>query len=112
MSPSAFSILGPQGGGGGGQTWTKIFLGQVGMCVQNFIKLGAGVWISISPPHTNRQTNRHTSVIINPGLTTFDPGLPNNYYIYIYILVLSNLVQFTQKLIEDKDLAFFMSLEV
>jgi len=24
------------------------------MCVQNFIKIGAGVRISINPPHTNR----------------------------------------------------------
>jgi len=36
---------------------TKTFLGQVGMCVQNFIKISAEVLISISPPHTNRQTN-------------------------------------------------------
>jgi len=27
--------------------------------VQNFIEISAGVWISISPPHTNRQTNKH-----------------------------------------------------
>jgi len=65
MSPSAFSILGhpgPGGGGGGSQTWTKTFLGQVGMCVQNFIMIRAVVWISISPPHTNKQTDRQTSV--------------------------------------------------
>jgi len=44
MSPSAFSILRPPGPGGRGwgQTWTKTFLGQLGMCVQNFIKIGAG----------------------------------------------------------------------
>jgi len=34
----------------------------VGMCVQNFIKIGAGVWISISPPHTNRRTDKQTYV--------------------------------------------------
>jgi len=64
MSPSAFSILGPsglRGEGGGGQTWTKTFLGQVGMCVQNFIKIGAGVWISISPS-TYQQTDRQTNI--------------------------------------------------
>jgi len=61
ICPSAFSILSPQaqGGGGEGQTCTKTLLGQVRMCVENFIKIGAGVWISISPPHTNRQTDKH-----------------------------------------------------
>jgi len=61
MFPSAFSVLGPQvqGGGGGGQTCTKTFLGQVGMCIENFIKISAGVCISVSPPHTNRLTNKH-----------------------------------------------------
>jgi len=63
MCPSAFSILGPLGpgggGGGGGQIRTKTFLGEVGMCVENFIKIGAGVLIIVSPPHTNRQTNKH-----------------------------------------------------
>jgi len=46
MCPSAFSILGPPGPGEeeGVQTCTKTFLGQVGICVQNFIKIGAGVW--------------------------------------------------------------------
>jgi len=65
MCPSAFRVSsppGPGGEGGGDQTWTKTFLGQVGMCVQNFIKIGAGIWISISPPHTNRRTNKQTSV--------------------------------------------------
>jgi len=47
MSSSAFSILGPPGPGGGGQTFAKTLLGQVGMCAQNFIMIGAGVWISI-----------------------------------------------------------------
>jgi len=65
MCPSAFSVSGPpqaQGTGGGDQTCTKTFLGQVGMCVQNFIKIGAGVWISISPPHTYRWTNKQTNI--------------------------------------------------
>jgi len=41
------------------QNCTKTLLGQVGVCVQNFIKIGAGLWITISHPHTNRQTNKH-----------------------------------------------------
>jgi len=63
MCPSAFSVLGPQaqGGGGMGQTCSKTLLGQVRMSAQNFIKISAGVWISISPPHTNRQTDKQTS---------------------------------------------------
>jgi len=62
MCSSAFRYSSTRGAGGegaGGQTWTKTFLGQVGMCVQNFIKIGAEVWISLSPPHTNRQTDKH-----------------------------------------------------
>jgi len=62
MSPSAYRVSSPPGpgeGGGGGQTTTKTFLGQVGICLPNFIKIGAGGWISISPPRTNRQTNKH-----------------------------------------------------
>jgi len=50
---------GPGRGGVRGQTCTKTFLGQVGMCLQNFIKVSVLVWISISPPHTNRQRNVH-----------------------------------------------------
>jgi len=45
MCPSAFKVSGPPGPGGGqggGQTGTKTFLGQVGMCVQNFIKISEG----------------------------------------------------------------------
>jgi len=34
------------------------------MCVQNFIKISARVWISISPPHTNRQSNSGMSIFI------------------------------------------------
>jgi len=44
---------------GGGQTCAKTFLGLVEMSLQNFIRIGAWVWISISPPHTNRQTGKH-----------------------------------------------------
>jgi len=62
MCPSALSVLGPLGGRGGGQTYSKSFLGQVGICVQNLIKISAGVWISISPPHTNRQTDKQTNI--------------------------------------------------
>jgi len=50
MSSSALSILGPPGPGGSrgrGQICAKTLFGQVGMCVQNFIEIGAGVWISI-----------------------------------------------------------------
>jgi len=56
MCPSAKGFQapqGPDGGGGIGQTCIKTFLGQVGMCLQNFITIGAGVWIFITPPHTN-----------------------------------------------------------
>jgi len=60
MCPSAFRIPGLPGPGGWDQTCTKTFLGQVGMWVENFIKISAGVWISISPAHTNRQTDRQT----------------------------------------------------
>jgi len=61
MCPSGFRVSGPPGpgvDGGGGQTFTKTFV----MYVQNFIKIGAGVWISITPSHTNRQTDKQTSV--------------------------------------------------
>jgi len=44
-------------------------LGQEGMCVENFIKIGAGVWISISPPNTNRQTKICTPSYIYIDLT-------------------------------------------
>jgi len=67
MCPSAYRVSSPPGTGGGGgegQTRTKTFFGQVGMCVQNFIKIGAGVWISINPLHTNRQTNICTPIFI------------------------------------------------
>jgi len=55
MSPSAFSILGPPDQN---TPWTGK------KCVQNFIKIGAGVWNSISPPHTNKQTNICTPIYI------------------------------------------------
>jgi len=66
MCPSAFRVSSPPGPGwrGRGQTYTKTFLGQVGMCVEYFIKIGARVWISISPPHTDRQTNICTPIFI------------------------------------------------
>jgi len=66
MRSSAFRVSGSPGPDreGGGQTCTKTFLGQVGMCVQNFIKIGAGAWIYISPPHTNRQTGICTPIFI------------------------------------------------
>jgi len=57
---SAFRVSGPPGPGG--RNCTKTFLGQMGMRLQNFIKICARVWISISPPRTNRQRNKHTSV--------------------------------------------------
>jgi len=65
MYSSAFKVSGPQGpdeGGGGSQTFIKTFLGQVGMCVQIIIKIGAWVWISISRPHTNRHTHIQTNI--------------------------------------------------
>jgi len=33
-----------------------------GDVLAKFHQIGAGVWISISPPHTNRQTDKQTSV--------------------------------------------------
>jgi len=51
---------GPGGGRERGHIGTKTFLGQVGMCVQNCVKISGGVSISISPPHTNRQTEGQT----------------------------------------------------
>jgi len=64
MSPLAFRFSGPQGKGGERarvKTGPKpSFLPCTwGMCGQNFIKIGAGVWISIIPPHANRQRNIH-----------------------------------------------------
>jgi len=50
MCPSAFRVSGlpgPDRGRQGDQACTKTFLGQVWMCVQNFIKIGAGVLISL-----------------------------------------------------------------
>jgi len=58
MGPSGFRVSGLPGpgmGGRGDQIWTKTFLGQDGMRVENFIKISAGVWISISPPQTDKQ---------------------------------------------------------
>jgi len=42
MCPSVFRVSSPQAQGGRGQTCNKTFLGQVGMCMENFIKIGAG----------------------------------------------------------------------
>jgi len=53
MCPSAYRVLGPTGEGVG-QTCTKTFLEQVEMCMQNFIRIVAWVWIFISSPYTNR----------------------------------------------------------
>jgi len=55
MCASDLSVLAPQAQGGGSNLH-QTFLGQVGMCLKNFIRLGAGVWISISPPQTNTRT--------------------------------------------------------
>jgi len=58
ICPSAYRVsspLGPGRGGGLGQTCTKTFLGQVGICVQNFIKIGAGVWISMNKKDARRK---------------------------------------------------------
>jgi len=62
MCPSAYRVFNPPGAGGvenKGYTGTKTFLEHVGMCEQNFIKISVGVWISITPPRTNRQTNKN-----------------------------------------------------
>jgi len=44
------------------------------MCVQNFITISAGVWISISPPPTNRQTDKHLYVHFYIYFYTSHPG--------------------------------------
>jgi len=45
------------GEGGGGQTCPKTFLGHVCTCDQNFIQIGARVWVSINPLFpTDKQT--------------------------------------------------------
>jgi len=64
LCPSGFRVSGPPRprGGRGGQTCIKTFPGQVGMCVQNFIKIGAGVWISISPPRVSTDLRPAQSV--------------------------------------------------
>jgi len=61
MCPSVFRVSSPQSpwGEGAGSNLDQNLPWKVGKCVQNFIKIGAGVWISNSPPHTNRQTNKH-----------------------------------------------------
>jgi len=71
MCPSALRVSDLPGSGGRGswgQNCTKIFVRQVGMWVQNFIKINVGVWISIRRPHI--PTDKH---------------LYANLYIYIYI---------------------------
>jgi len=64
VSLSAFKVSSPPGPGGEGAglnldqnlPWTG------GDARGKFHQIGAGVWISISPPHTNRLTNKQTSV--------------------------------------------------
>jgi len=62
MCPSSFSALGPPGPGrrGRDQTYTKTFLGQVGMCAQILNGSVQGfefpLALNIS---TDRQTNKH-----------------------------------------------------
>jgi len=56
MSPSAFSVIGPPGPGGRGPG-SKLH--QNLPCQDS----DAGVWISISPPHTNKQTNICTHIL-------------------------------------------------
>jgi len=76
MCPSAYRVTGPQaqlGRGGGVEPAPKPSLDRWGMCVQNFIKIGAGVCISISPPNTNRLIDRQTNIC-------------TSIYIYIYVL--------------------------
>jgi len=68
MCPSAFSILiSPRlrGGGGGGQTCTKTFLGHVEMCLQNSLGSvhGFGFPLALQIP-TDRQTNICTPIFI------------------------------------------------
>jgi len=44
------------------ESWCVCVCERERVCVQNFIKIRAGVWISIRPPHANRQTDKQTSV--------------------------------------------------
>jgi len=98
MCPSAVRISGPpcpDGGGGKCQTCTKTFLEQMGMWVQNFIKIGAAVWISISPSHTNRQTDNQTFVnsiwyiyrLARSGAAKPPPFLPFLSYFSIFYCI-------------------------
>jgi len=55
MCPSALSVLGLQAQGEGGSNLHQNIPWTGGDVHANFIKIGAGVRISISTPHTNRQ---------------------------------------------------------
>jgi len=60
MCPSAFRVSSPPGPGGeGAGSNLHQNLPGTGGGEENLIKIGAGVWISVSPPHTNRQTDKH-----------------------------------------------------
>jgi len=76
MCPSAFSVFGPPGPGGGrgDQACTKTFFPSGDVHAKfHQERFGAGVWISISPSHTNRQRNiqvyknGHTDVCLLVG---------------------------------------------
>jgi len=83
MCPSAFRVSSPLGPGEQGRgsnlhqnlPWTG--------GLQNFIKIAAGVWISITPPHTNRRTNKHLYVHL------YIYRLYHNILIYHFIFDLS-----------------------
>jgi len=68
MCPSAFRVSGPQaeGGGGGDQNCTKSLLGEVGMCVQNFIKIsvGFGFPLALHIP-TDKETYIFTPIYVH-----------------------------------------------
>jgi len=67
MCPSAYRVScppGPDGGGGRDKTFTKTFLVQLGICVQNFIKIRAGFGFPVARQiPTDRQTNICTPIL-------------------------------------------------
>jgi len=99
MWRSAYRGLGPPGPGGcWGQPCTKTFLGQVGMCLQNFINISAGVWLSISPTHTNRhtdiRTNICTPIFIYMHIKKYEFELVYEWSFQVWHTWLSNFVWF------------------
>jgi len=64
MCPSALRVSSPPDPGGEGSNLHQTLPWTGGDVMENLIKIGAVVWISISPPHTIRQTNICTPIFI------------------------------------------------